>query len=405
MTTPPNHHPSLAPVYWLALGTFAIGTEGFMIVPLLPKMASDLSVPISTAGELVTAFALSLAISSPILTALTASLNRRKLLIAAMLAFALANIVAWASTGYWSIMAARILLAFAAGLYTPNANAVAGTLVPPERRGRALAIVNGGITVAIALGLPLGSLIGDAFGWRSTFLGVGMLAIAAVLGLAFGLRKGVGDHMQVASLRERLTVARRPEVLLALLVTTIWATGAYTAWTYIAPYLTEVVGLNSNGISAVVFLWGVAAAVGVFGGGTLNDRFGHWRVMIPALILLSLAFLTLSASAVFLTPSQALLPVLVAVAIWGLTAWGFFPAQIARLIGIAGPALAPIVLSLNASFMYAGFSAGAAVGSVVLTRGSVADLGWVGAAFEITAIVLLLAPALAATRRPIAETR
>jgi predicted MFS family arabinose efflux permease len=391
MTVTLTKQQSMAPIYWLALGTFAIGTEGFMIVPLLPKMAADLRVPISTVGALVSVFSLALAISSPILTALTGSFNRRRLLIGAMIAFALANIVAWASTGYWGVMAARILLALAAGLYTPNANALAGALVSPDRRGRALSIVNGGITVAIALGLPLGSLIGDAFGWRTTFLGVGAMAAIAVAGLTFGLDRKVGDNMAVASLGERIAVARRPAVLAALLVTLLWALGAYTAWTYIAPYLTATTGLGSNGISAIVFLWGVAAAVGVFAGGYLNDKIGTRFVMIPALLLLILAFATLSASAVFLTQTQALVPVVLAIAVWGVTAWGFFPSQIARLIGIGGHQLAPIVLSLNASFMYAGFAGGAAMGSVVLTHSTVADLGWVAAAFEVAALLLLLA--------------
>ncbi|WP_341487600.1 MFS transporter [Pararhizobium sp. A13] len=389
---------SFKPIYFLALGTFAIGTEGFMIVPLLPKMSADLSVPIAAVGSLVTIFTLTLAISSPILTTLTGSLNRRKLLIWSMLAFAAANLVAWASRDYWGIMVARILLALAAGLYTPNANALAGAIVSPEKRGRALSIVNGGITLAIALGLPLGSLIGDAFGWRMTFLGVGLLSLIAVAGLVFGLHKGVGDHMKVASFGERVAVAGNPQILVALLVTFIWAAGAYTAWTYIAPYLTSTIGASSNGISAIVSVWGLSAAAGVFGGGALNDRVGANAVMAPALTLLAMAFLTLSASAYFLTPGEAIAPVVVAVIVWGLTAWGFFPSQISRLIGIGGHQLAPIVLSLNASFMYAGFAAGAALGSVVISNGSVVNLGWVAAAVEVVALGLLVATTREASR-------
>ncbi len=388
---------SFKPIYFLALGTFAIGTEGFMIVPLLPKMSADLSVPLATAGTLVSVFTLTLALSSPILTTLTGGLNRRRLLIWSMLAFAAANLVAWSSRDYWGILSARVLLALAAGLYSPNANALAGALVGPEKRGRALSIVNGGITLAIALGLPLGSLIGDAFGWRTTFLGVAILAIVATLGLTFGLEKSVGGGAKVPSVRERLAVAVNPSILTALVVTFIWAAGAYVAWTYIAPYLTETIGASGKGISAIVSIWGISAAVGVLGGGALNDRVGANAVMAPALTLLALAFLTLSASAFFLTPEQATLPVVVAVVVWGITAWGFFPSQISRLIGIGGHQLAPIILSLNASFMYAGFAAGAAVGSIVIANGPVANLGWVGAAFEIVALVLLLA---STRRRP-----
>ena len=121
-------------LYWMALGTFAIGTEGFMIAPLLPRLAGDLSVNIAAAGQLVTVFALTYALSSPILTALTGALNRRRLLVLSMIGFALANVFAFAAQDYWTLMAARVLLAVAAGLYVPNANALAGALVRPERR-------------------------------------------------------------------------------------------------------------------------------------------------------------------------------------------------------------------------------------------------------------------------------
>ena len=203
MSNLPVNSSSTAPIYWMALGTFAIGTESFMIAPLLPKIAADLSVSVSTAGQLVTAFTLALALSSPVLTAFTGNFNRRKLLILSMVVFAIGNIAAWASTGYSQVMGARILLALAAGLYSPNASALAGTLVPPEKRGRALSIVNGGLTIAIVLGLPLGAMIGDRLGWRTTFLGVGVLAAMATAGLIFGLHRGVDNRLSSGRSRRR----------------------------------------------------------------------------------------------------------------------------------------------------------------------------------------------------------
>ena len=381
---------STTPIYWLALGTFAIGTEGFMIAPLLPGMAANLRVSVWAVGQLVTVFALTYAVSSPILTALTASLERRKLLILSMTAFALANIVACAAKDYWWVMGARILLALAAGLYVPNASALAGTLVAPERRGRALAIVNGGTTVAVAFGVPLSAVVGDRLGWRATFAGVGVLAALATAGLSFGLHRRVGSVMSVVSFRDRIAVAQRPDVLLALLVTTLWAMGAYTVYTYVALLLNATTGLKATGISAVLFLWGISAAAGVFIGGRLNDSLGARSVMIPSLVALALAFASLSATATLLSPSSAVVPVIGAIVVWGVAAWSFFPSQQARLIGIAGHKVAPIVLSLNASFMFIGFSAGAGLGSLTVARSSVAYLGWVGAACEVAALLLLL---------------
>jgi predicted MFS family arabinose efflux permease len=391
MTDPAPRFHEYSPLLWLALGTFATGTESFMIAALLPGLAADLSVSVTAAGQLVTVFALVYALSSPLLSAATSSVGRRKLLLLAMGAFALANVVASAATDYWQLMTARILLACAAGLYVPSASALAGALVSPARRGTALAIVNGGTSIAVALGVPLGAIVGHGFGWRMTFLGVAILASIATVGLLIGLPRSVGAGLTPPSLRERIAVVQQPPILIGLLVTTIWAAGAYTIYTYLAPYLKYVTGIEGSHVGLVLFVWGVAAATGLAVGGAVNDRFGARAVMIPAFLLLALAFFSLSVSASFVSGTRALAPVLVAIVVWGLAAWGFFPAQQARLVQIAGLKVAPVVLSLNASFMYLGFSLGAALGSFTLIHGAVTNLGWVGALCEILALLIVLA--------------
>jgi predicted MFS family arabinose efflux permease len=378
------------PLLWLALGTFATGTESFMIAALLPGLAADLSVSITAAGQLMTVFALTYALSSPVLAAATSGVGRRKLLLLSMIAFALANFVAAAAVDYWQLMAARILLAAAAGLYVPSASALAGAAVSPQRRGTALAIVMGGSSIAVALGVPLGAVIGHAVSWRMTFVCVGIIASIAVAGLLFGLPRGVGAGMGAPSLRERFAVVQQTPVLVALLITTIWATGAYTVYSYLAPYLTRVVGIENSHIGLVLFIWGCAAVSGLFSGGTISDRFGSRAVMIPAFVLLALAFASLSFVPIFAGGDTLLACVLVAIVLWGFAGWGFFPAQQARLMALAGVKVAPIVLSLNASFMYLGFSLGAALGSFTLIHASAASLGWVAALCEIVALAIVL---------------
>jgi predicted MFS family arabinose efflux permease len=378
------------PLLWLALGTFATGTESFMIAALLPGLAADLSVSITAAGQLMTVFALTYALSSPVLAAATSGVGRRKLLLLSMIAFALANFVAAAAVDYWQLMAARILLAAAAGLYVPSASALAGAAVSPQRRGTALAIVMGGSSIAVALGVPLGAVIGHAVSWRMTFVCVGIIASIAVAGLLFGLPRGVGAGMGAPSLRERFAVVQQTPVLVALLITTIWATGAYTVYSYLAPYLTRVVGIENSHIGLVLFIWGCAAVTGLFSGGTISDRFGSRAVMIPAFVLLALAFASLSFVPIFAGGDTLLACVLVAIVLWGFAGWGFFPAQQARLMALAGVKVAPIVLSLNASFMYLGFSLGAALGSFTLIHASAASLGWVAALCEIVALAIVL---------------
>lgn len=382
---------SNSPLYWLALGTFAVGTESFMIAGLLPGMAADLSVSIATAGQLVTVFAFAYALSSPILTALTGNFNRRRLLILAMSAFAIANFVAWAAQGYWSLMAARILLAFAAGLYVPGANALASAVVAPERRGTAIAIVNGGLSVAVAFGVPLGALIGDRLGWRMTFAGVAALSMIATAGLLAGLPSSIGNGLATATIRERIRTASQPIVLLTLLVTTLWAMGGYTIYTYLALFVSHATHLQGAQIGLILFSWGAAAIIGLSISGRSVDKFGPRAVIIPALSVLVAAFIALSLSAHFLPKSLALAPIVIAVLAWGVAHWAFYPGQQASLVSVAGVKAAPIVLSLNASFMYLGFSLGAGLGSITLTYSSVSDLGFVGAVSEVAALLLTIA--------------
>lgn len=371
-------------LYTLALGTFAVGTEGFMIAAILPSIARSLGTNVQAAGQLVTIFALTYAVSSPLLTALTAAWPRRRLLMLSLAGFVIANLIAAAAPGFWWLAAARILLALAAGLYVPNANAVASALAPAAHRGRALAIVNGGITVAVALGVPAGAFVGAHFGWRATFVGVAGLSAAALLVLAIKLPREIAAGAP-AGLKARLAVVAMPGVFPTLVTTTLWATGAYVVYTYVSPLLTSATSLSPEAVGLVLTLLGICAIGGVTLGGHANDRVGARRTQAVALPISAATFAGLTLAALVWTP-HALAPILPLVALWGLSAWGFFPPQQARLVGVAGLLHTPVVLSLNASFMYLGFSLGAAVGSIVITLTSVAWIGVAGAACMLCAM-------------------
>lgn len=378
-----------SPVYWLALGTFAVGTESFMIAGILPRISQDFAVSAATAGQLVTVFALAYALFSPIMTALTSRIPRRTLLIESLAAFSVLNLLAAFAAGYWSLMVARVLLAIAAGLYVPGANALAGSVVAPSLRGRAIGVVNGGLTIAIALGVPLGTWVASVASWRMTFVGVALLSLVATLGLIYGLARDVGANLPVASLSERLRVAARPDMLMALLVTTLWATGAYSVYTYLAIYLQSETLLRGAAIGLVLFVWGVSAGAGVLLGGWGADRFGARRVVGPCLSLGALSFVLLSMIAHVIPPAYALAPVIFTTVLWGVSHWAFYPAQQSRLITLGGLRVAPVAMSLNASFMYLGFSLGAAAGSLALGTVGVANLGLVGASFVVLSLLLL----------------
>lgn len=382
-----NSRTVLLPAGFLALGTFAIGTEGFMIAPLLPVMAKDFALPVPTIALLVIVFTLVLALSSPVTTVATGRMARKQVQLIAMALFAIGNVVAALSSSFTVLIAARVLMAIAAGLYVPAANGLAGVIVPPTMRGRALAIVSGGQTLAIALGLPLGGLIGHAFGWRATFLLVGAMSLVAIAGILTGIDRDAGQGIAVASLRERVSVVAQRSVLRLLAVSLFWSIGAFAAYPYIAEYLSAVLAFGPLEITASVSLWGLCAAAGVMTGGVLNDRFGAGTVVRGSLVLLALSFLALAVATV-LPPGVSLGLVMSAVAVWGFTVWSFFPAQMARLIGAGVPSQAPVALALNTSTMYFGFSIGSALGATVLGAGAIWAIGVVAAMAELIALGL-----------------
>lgn len=382
-----NTRANLLPAGFLALGTFAIGTEGFMIAPLLPVMARDFAMPVPRVALLVVVFTLVLALSSPVATVATGRMARKRVLLLAMSLFAIGNAAAALSSLFAVLLGARVLMAVAAGLYVPAANGLAGVIVAPGMRGRALAIVSAGQTLAIALGLPLGGVIGHAFGWRATFGLVGAMSAIAIVGIAAGIAREAGQGVVVASLRERVSVTRQRAIQRLLAVSLFWAIGAFAVYPYIAEYLAAVLDFDPNAVTATVSLWGLAAAAGVMTGGVFNDRFGAERVVRASLVLLALSFLALAAAS-GLPARIAFVPVLVAVALWGFTVWSFFPAQMSRLIGAGAPGQATGALALNTSTMYFGFSIGSALGALVLGTGALWGIGLVAVLAEAIALGL-----------------
>ncbi|MDB5807238.1 MAG: putative arabinose efflux permease, family [Betaproteobacteria bacterium] len=381
-------------LFWLSLGAFAVGTEGLVIAGILPGMSRDLNVSLAAIGQLVTVFSLAYALGSPLLAIATAAWPREHVLRAAMGGFAAANLLAALAPGYWWLMAARVLLALAAGLFMPTAGAYAAASVEPAQRGRAIGFVYMGMTVALVVGVPLGTWIGGALGWRATFVGVAVLALPALAGLCLPRPRQV---MQApAGLRERLGVAARPEILRSLGVTFFWVGGAFAIFTYLAPFMHAAVGMGEASVAWVLMLWGVGAAAGNLLGGHLADSKGPRYVIVRALAIMMAVFALLSLAAAWLAPPLATAVILVLIAAWGVAGWAFAPAQQSYLVHLAPP-LAPVALSLNSSAMYLGISLGAFVSSFAVAWGQVTVIGWIGCGAEVAALGLVW---LGARRRP-----
>ncbi|WP_447748413.1 MFS transporter [Variovorax boronicumulans] len=374
---------------WLALGAFAIGTESFMVAGLLPVLAADLQVSAAQAGQLVLLFALSYAIGSPLMAALLARFGRRPLLLASLATFAGLTAAASMAHGIAQLALARIALGLVAGVFLPTASAVAAAMVSPALRGRALAIVTGGGTVAVALGVPLGAWIAGWGGWRTAYLLIAAVAALATWGLFVGLPRTPAQAPTDAAPRtSAFTVVREPGVAPALLATVLWATGGFSFYTYIALFLGHTLGFGAEGVGAVFFAIGVAAALGTATGGWATDRFGADRMARGFALALVVIMGGLSFAAQML-PRGLALPLIVGLsALWGFAGWGFGPAQAVRLIRLA-PERAPMTLSLNASAVYLGIAAGSGLGGATIAWFGVSAVGWVGAAAQLAGLVLL----------------
>lgn len=371
----------------LALGTFAIGTDGFVVAGVLPDIAHDTGTTLARAGLLVTAFALVYAVAAPLLTAAVARRDRRTVLVVGMSVLAVANAGAAVAHGYPALMAARVVAALGAAAYSPVALAAGVQLSAPQARARAIALVLGGMTLSLVLGVPLGALIGALGTWRWTFGFVAVIATACALGVAVLLPPV--PAVAVSSLRTRLVLLGRVSILGNLIATVLWITGAFVLYTFVAPLLTAATGWHGAAISMLLLPYGVSAFAGNAFGGRAADRWGA----VPT-VCVGLASLVISMSAAGWAAhrgaTSGTVVAIVALITWPLAGWALTPAQSHRLVSLA-PNAAAEVLSLNTTAVYLGIASGAALGGLVVRHASVAWLGPCAAALQLLALLVILA--------------
>ncbi|EIV92722.1 arabinose efflux permease family protein [Frankia sp. QA3] len=363
----------------LALGTFAVGTDGFVIAGLLPQISADLGVGVSAAGQLITVFALAFAVSAPILGAMTSSMDLRTVLLLALATFVVGNAGTAIGTTYGMVVGARIVTAVGAGLIGAAAFSAAAAIAPEERRGRALAFVMGGLTLAIAFGLPAGTLIGGA-DWRLTLWAVAGLGVVAAVGIAISLPR---ISLPVDSLRARLAPLRETWVFEMLIVTVMTLAGTHVLYTYISSAL-EGATAGSVGVLTVILLaWGVGNMIGNIAAGRLADRYPPQWVVAGGL----------AAAAVVLAISPLVIGTFVTATIW-VVLWGVCVSlpvvpQQSRLVTHA-PSASAVLLGLNSSSIYVGIALGGALGGLLQERVTPDRLGLVAAGVSVVALLLNL---------------
>lgn len=364
----------------LALAMFAVGTDGFVIAGLLPSISEDLEVSVSAAGQLVTVFALTFAVTAPLLGAATGSLPRRAALLGALCVFVAGNAVTALGTSYEVVLAARVVAAAGAGLIGSTAFSAAAAIAPPERRGRALAFVMGGLAAAAALGLPIGTLIGAA-DWRLTLWAVAALGLLAGVGVALWMPK---ISLPAASLAGRLEPMKDSWVLGVLAVTVAALAGMHLLYTYIATALEPATGGSQRLLTIVLLAWGVGIVVGNTLVGRLTDRYPPERVLLFGLVCLA-GILAVGPAVVSFGMTSSV--------VWA-AAWGVcmslpvIPQQ--HRLAIRAPKATPVLLGLNSSAIYMGVAVGGALGGILQTWIPATQLGLPAAGVAAISFVIAL---------------
>ncbi|MGM4911082.1 MFS transporter [Rhizobium sp. 768_B6_N1_8] len=366
----------------LALSSFAIGTTEFVIMGLLPEVAADLSVTIPQAGWLVTGYALAVALGAPVMAVSTAKLKRRSALIMLMAFFIAGNLLCAIAPNYWVLMVARIVTALCHGAFFGIGSVVAANLVSEDRKARAVALMFTGLTLANVLGVPLGTAIGQAFGWRSTFWVVTAIGIVTIAGLIAILPRDKQEE-QSSILRE-IAALRNGRLWMALSVTVFFSASMFTLFTYIAPLLRDVTGISPEGVTWTLFLIGVGLTVGNLIGGKLAD----WRLGTALVAIFAAIALT---SAIFFYTSRFFIPAEITLFLWAAATFAAVPALQVGVVGF-GKEAPNLVSTINIGAFNTGNALGAWVGGMVIDAGL--DLNRVPLAAAAMALIGLAATVL-----------
>ncbi|WP_373951589.1 MFS transporter [Vibrio pomeroyi] len=368
----------------LTLSAFAIGTTEFVIVGLIPTMASDLNVSLPSAGLLVSLYALGVAIGAPVLTALTGKWNRKIVLLSVMSLFVVGNLLAWQAPGYNTLIAARILTGLAHGVFFSIGSTIATGLVAKEKAASAIAIMFTGLTVALVTGVPLGTYIGQTFGWQATFLIVALLGLIALIGSALLVPNNL-KQPPATKLSAQLKVLTQPRLLLVYAITALGYGGTFTAFTFLAPILENVSGFDSSAISLIMLVYGVSVAVGNIWGGKMADKMGPIKALTVIFSGLAAVLVVFNFTAV--NPYASVATILV----WGAFAFGNVPGLQVYVVKLAEkytPDAVDVASGLNIAAFNVGIALGSWGGGIIVAESGLMNTPWIGAVIVLVALAL-----------------
>jgi len=370
----------------LAFGAFAGTTESSLLPGLMPAIGSTMNVSVAQSGYMIVVYSIAYAVAAPILSSLFGAADRRRTLAIAELILGLSALVIAIAPTFPLMVAARGALACGAVLFTSMAQSTAYALSPPERRGRSVAVVMTGGTLAVAVGAPLFALISVHSSWRIGYGLVAMLTVTSGLLIWFRLPQGIVGERR--SITERLAVLRVPGVRVVLLTGLLFGVGAFLPNVYVAVVTMQAMGMDASAVPLALLAMGVGAVIGGIAAGQLIDRLGAYRTFLLFAVTTTLFLLLIPVLPLLPAPLVAPLWLLV-LALLGMVAWALFGALVNILAAFA-PTEVPLVISLNLTAGSFGGAVAAYFGGIAVERFGAASIGLLGAAFTIAALGLAL---------------
>ncbi|CUB08613.1 Inner membrane transport protein YdhP [Bacillus cereus] len=367
----------------LAISAFGIGTTEFISVGLLPSISKDLNVSVTTAGLTVSVYALGAAVGAPVLTALTASMSRKTLLMWIMVIFIIGNGIAALATSFTILIIARIVSAFAHGVFMSIGSTIAAAIVPENKRASAIAIMFTGLTVATITGVPIGTFIGQQFGWRASFMAIVVIGIIAFIANSILVPSNLKNGVPV-SFRDQFKLIKNGRLLLVFIITALGYGGTFVTFTYLSPLLQEVTGFGASTVTIILLVYGIAIAIGNMVGGKLSNhnpiRALFYMFFIQAIILFVLTFTVPFKVAGLIT-----------IIFMGLFAFMNVPGLQVYVVILAErfvPSAVDVASAINIAAFNGGIALGSYIGGLVTNSLGLIHTAWVGGLMVVAAVIL-----------------
>jgi multidrug resistance protein len=367
----------------LAVSAFAIGTTEFISVGLLPLIANDLNIPVTTAGLTVSLYALGVTFGAPILTSLTSRMSRKSLLLWIMIIFIIGNSLAFSATSIGVLLVARVIAAFSHGIFMSIGSTIAADLVPENRRASAISIMFTGLTVATVTGVPFGTFIGQQFGWRLAFLLIVIVGVIAFFAnwilVPSDLKKG-----EKTSFRDQVKLVTNGRLMLLFIITALGYGGTFVVFTYLSPLLQEVTGFKEGTVAVILLIYGVAIAIGNMLGGKLSNR-NPIRSLFYMFIIQAIVLFILSFTAPFKVAG------LITILFMGLLAFMNVPGLQTYVVILAErfvPSAIDVASAVNIAAFNAGIALGSYLGGIITHSIGLIHTAWIGALMVLGSVIL-----------------